>query len=222
MSHIVTLQSIQKLTHDVLQIRMDKPADLSFRPGQAVDIALNQPEWDQKKNCFTFTSLPQDNYLEFIIKTYPSHQGFTNELLKAQPGDEVIIYKPFGDIMYKGDGVFIAGGAGITPFYAIIKDLEQQGKLGNNRLIFANKTKDDIILESYFQSLLGKQFVNVLSDQELPGYQHGFISAELIKEYQQSSSDYYYLCGPKPMMDAVERHLSTLGIDKDFIVKEGF
>lgn len=222
MSFIVKITKIEHLTHDVLKIQFEKPEGYLFRPGQAADISLNKTDWYKKKNCFTFTSLLSDPYLEFVIKTYPSHQGFTNELLTAKVGDELILYKPFGDIQYKGEGVFIAGGAGITPFLSILKELQAENKVGNNKLLFANKTKSDIILEDYFQTLLGKNFVNILSDENLESYEHGFISADIIKKNTEDQLKYYYLCGPKPMMDAVERHLSTLGVEKDFIVKEGF
>lgn len=222
MSQKTTIKSIEHLTHDVLRIVLEKPEGLDFVPGQAVDISLNKPDWSEKKNCFTFTSLPKENHIEFTIKTYPEHHGMTNELLSSKPGDEVLIYNPFGDIYFKGAGVFIAGGAGITPFIAILKNLEKQNQLSGNKLIFANKGKADIILEDYFNSLLGKDFINVLSNEDLEGYEHGYISPELIKKYSEENLKYYYLCGPPPMMKAVEGHLASLGIADEFIVKEGF
>ena len=222
MSQITKIKSIEHITHDVLRIVLDKPAGLSFIPGQAADIALNKPGWSDKKNCFTFTSLPEDENIEFTIKTYPEHKGMTNELLSASPGDEVIVYDSFGDIQFKGPGVFIAGGAGITPFIAILKNLEKQNKIDGNKLIFANKEKADIILEGYYHALLGKNFINVLSQEEVDGYEHGYISEELIKRYADENIKYYYLCGPPPMMKAVEGYLSSLGIADEYVIKEGF
>ncbi len=61
-----------------------------------------------------------------------------------------------------------------------------------------------------------------MSDEEISGYEKGFISAELIKKYTDNNTKYYYLCGPPPMMKAVEKHFETLGISPEFIVKEGF
>lgn len=222
MSQITHIKSIEHLTHDVLRVVLDKPEELNYIPGQAVDISLNKPEWSEKKNCFTFTSLPDDDHIEFTIKTYPEHHGMTNELLSSKPGDEVLVYDPFGDIYFKGAGIFIAGGAGVTPFIAIVKNLAQQNKLNGNKLLFANKEKSDIILEDYFSSVLGENFINVLSKEEIDGYEHGYISAELIKKYSDENLKYYYLCGPPPMMDAVEGQLKSLGIAEEFIVKEGF
>lgn len=222
MATITKIKSIENLTHDVLRLILNKPEGLTYIPGQAADIALNKPDWNEKKNCFTFTSLPEDDHIEFTIKTYPEHHGMTNELLSAQPGDEVIIYDSFGDIYFKGPGIFIAGGAGVTPFIAILKNLQKQNKLEGNKLIFANKGKADIILEDYFDSMLDKDFINVLSNEDLDGYEHGYISPELIKKYSEEDLKYYYLCGPPPMMEAVEGHLASLGIAEEFIVKESF
>lgn len=223
MGHIVNLLSTEHLTHDVLRLRAKKPAYLSYLPGQAVDISLNKEGWKNELRAFTFTSLPEEDHIEFIIKTYPDRKGVTNQLLSYPAGSELIVEEPFGDIHYKGEGIFIAGGAGITPFVAIFKQLEKENRVAGNKLIFANKTKSDIILESHFQKLLGKNFINVLSNEELVGYEHGFISAELLKKYSEDSPNaYYYLCGPPPMMAAIEKHLAVLGVKEAQIVKEAF
>lgn len=218
----VKIISIEHLTHDVIRLVVEKPEGLTYVPGQAVDISINQPGWENEKRPFTFTSLPEEDHLEFTIKTYPDHNGVTKKIHSLSKGDELFMYKPFGDIAYKGEGLFIAGGAGITPFIAIFKQLERNNQLGNNKLIFANKTKADIILEDKFKILLGNKFINILSDEELQGYEHGYVSAELIQKHMNGHSSYIYLCGPPPMMAAVEKHLSTLRVADNLIVKEGF
>ncbi|MBS1652379.1 MAG: flavodoxin reductase [Bacteroidetes bacterium] len=222
MSQIVKIKSIEKITHDVLKIVTEKPNGIKYNTGQAVDVSINKKDFEQELRAFTFTSLPDDNFLEFIIKTYPLHKGVTNQLRSLTIGDELIIGGVFGDISYKGEGIFIAGGAGITPFLAIFKELEKQNIIGNNKLIFANKTKADIILENDLKHLLGKNYVNVLSDEKFDGYEHGFITAEIIKKQIHSFTNYFYLCGPEPMMNAVLNHLKALGVPEEFIVKEAF
>lgn len=222
MSHLVKIKSIEHVTHDVLHLQLEKPSDISYTPGQAVDISINKPDWEKVKSCFTFTSLPEDNDIEFTIKTYPQRDRVTNQLLQAKAGDEVFIYKPFGDIKYKGEGIFLAGGAGVTPFIAIFKMLDKQNKLGDNKLIFGNKKKEDIILNEYFEDLLGDNFINVLSEEDVDGYKKGYITAEIIKEAMDDNSKYFYLCGPPPMMTAMEENLKSLGVAKEQIVRESF
>lgn len=222
MGHTVKIKSIEKITHDVLHIVVDKPGAITFEPGQATDISINKPGWEEKPRSFTFTSLPDEDHLEFVIKTYPSHDGVTKEMLSLAAGDELILHDVYGAITYKGEGIFIAGGAGVTPFIAILKKLEAENQVGKNKLIFANKTSKDIIHESKFRKLLGTNFINILSDEKTEEYEYGLISAELIKKHQDENTKYYYLCGPEPMMEAVEKHLNTLGVADEAIVKESF
>ena len=176
----------------------------------------------RRKRPFTFTCLPDDDYLEFTIKTYPSHNGVTNELLQLRQNDELILHDVFGAIGYQGEGVFIAGGAGITPFISIFRFLQSRNDVGDNKLIFANKAKADIILEQEFKNLLGKNFINILSDEKAHGYDHGYITEEFIKENITDLGKKIYLCGPEPMMEAVEKQLSNLGVETKSIIKEEF
>jgi ferredoxin-NADP reductase len=108
-SHNVKILEIEKVTHDVVRIKTEKPAGYTFIPGQATEVAVNDKEWMNEKRPFTFTNLPGDDHLEFTIKTYPAHNGITNRLLKLIPGDELIIHNVWGAIHYKGKGLFIAG-----------------------------------------------------------------------------------------------------------------
>ncbi|MDQ7917635.1 FAD-binding oxidoreductase [Mesonia sp. MT50] len=218
----VKILSKKNATHDVVQLRTQKPKDLSFLPGQAVDVSLNKPEWKEELRPFTFTSLPQDDYLEFHIKIYPEHDGVTEQIGKLRQNDSLSLGDVFGAIKYQGEGVFIAGGAGVTPFISILRDLEKQNKMGHNKLLFANKTADDIIEKELFNQLLGDNFVNVLSDEQKEGYEHGYITKDLIKAQIQNENSLFYLCGPPPMMDAVLKQLKELGIDKSKIIQEEF
>lgn len=222
MEHLTKIIAIEKITHDVIQLIAQKPANLTYIPGQAVDVSINKPDWEEQLRPFTFTSLPDDENIEFTIKTYPEHNGVTEQLLKLTKGDELIIHDVFGDIQYKGEGIFLAGGAGVTPFIAIFKQLEKTNQIGNNKLIFANKTKADIILEDKFQKLLKENFINVLSKDDSEGYEHGYITPEIIKKNTNSKEIYYYLCGPEPMMEALENQLAKLDVPSKYIVKEAF
>ncbi len=220
--HKVKIQAIKNVTHDVLQIVTTKPRQYTFIPGQATEVAINKDGWRDEKRPFTFTCLPGNDYLEFTIKTYPLHKGVTNELLKLKKDDELILHEVFGAISYKGEGVFIAGGAGVTPFISIIRDLQSKEELGNNILIFANKTKADIILEQEFKTLLGIDFINILSDEQVPGYSHGQITKDFIKEHCGGRNRVFYICGPPPMMEAIEKHLAALHVQRKAIIKETF
>ncbi len=219
---VVKIKSIQQLTHDVLQIVTEKPPKYSFTPGQATDISITKTGWKDEKRPFTFTSLPDYDFLEFTIKTYPSHKGVTNELLHLEKDDMLILHDVFGAIAYKGEGLFIAGGAGITPFLSILRNLQSKKEIGNNKLIFANKTKEDIINEEEFKNMLGKNFINILSDKKSDEYDHGQITEGFLKTHMSESIENVYICGPPPMMVAIEKQLNHLKINREKIIKEAF
>lgn len=220
--HLVKIISIKHITHDVLQIVTKKPPQYNFTPGQATEIAINRTDWEDKKRPFTFTSLPENDFLEFTIKTYPSHNGVTKELLKLEKDDKLILHDVFGAIAYKGEGVFIAGGAGITPFICIFRYLQSKNEIGGNKLIFANKTSDDIILALEFKKLLCGNFINILSDEKTEEYAHGQITEDFLKATITDFNKQFYVCGPPAMMDAIQKQLSNLGIDKNAITTEEF
>lgn len=221
-NQILTIKEIKSVTHNVLSFTLNHPEEISFLPGQAAEIAIDKEGWRDKGNPFTFTSLPDEDHLEFIIKIYPKHQGVTQELSKLQVGDKIILKAVFGAIKYKGKGSFIAGGAGVTPFISIIRDLNRKKELSGNRLIFANSEKKDIINKKEFDSILGEDFKNILSREKVAGHASGRIDTEYLRDNITSPRDYFYICGPEAMMDAVEESLKELGVKEDKIVKEVF
>ena len=218
--HIVKIRSVKNVTHDVLRFTLDKPIGYNFVPGQATEVAINKDEWKEERRPFTFTCLPGDSHLEFTIKTYPSHNGVTNALRQLKPGDELLLHDVWGAISYKREGVFIAGGAGVTPFIAIFRDLNSKKQIGSNVLIFANKTKADIIDESDFRKMLGGAFINILADEKIEGYAHGMINEEFLKKNVKNFKQQFYVCGPPPMMDAVLGQLNKLGVGENAITVE--
>jgi len=218
--HIVKIKSIEHLTPDVLKIIAERPPVFTFTPGQAAEISINKISWRDELRPFTFTCLPENDYLEFSIKTYPAHHGVTNQLLQLRIGEELILHDVFGAIQYRGEGVFIAGGAGVTPFISIFRYLKSKNEIGNNQLIFANRTKADIILEQEFKKLLGNSFINILSKEKADGDAYGYITEEFLKTSITDLRKKIYLCGPEPMMVAIELQLENLGVETDAIIKE--
>ncbi|MCC5913101.1 MAG: flavodoxin reductase [Balneolaceae bacterium] len=222
MSYTHSIQDIRNLTHDVKQIRLEKPEGYSFTPGQATEVAIDKEGWRDEKRPFTFTSLNSDSYLEFVVKIYPDHNGATEQIGKLKAGDKLIIDDPWGTIEYKNDGVFLAGGAGVTPFIAIFRDLHKRGNTEGNTLIFSNKTDKDIILKEEFEKILGDRFINVITDE--PTEEHIFYDGHIDKEFLKSKiSDFsqsFYVCGPQPFNEAMQNYLKELGANPEALVFE--
>jgi ferredoxin-NADP reductase len=211
----------RKITHDTYAFKVEKPKGYSFVPGQATELSLLKEGWEEEKRPFTFTNLPGDDHLEFTIKTYKDHEGVTKRLGKAEPGDRVEIGDAWGAISYKGEGVFLAGGAGITPFISILRDLRQKNEIGKNELIFANKTNSDIILFEELKTILGHKFYNVVEAQKDTAYDSGRIDKEYLKDkINDFKNQHFYVCGPEGFMKSISAALEELGAKPDSLVFE--
>lgn len=217
MDHTVKIKSINQITHDVKQFNLEKPSGYNFIPGHATEVSINKEGWKDEKRPFTFTNLQDSEDLQFTIKIYPDHDGVTEQLGKLKTGDELIIRDTWGAIEYKGPGYFIAGGAGITPYIAILRDLEKQGKADNNRLIFANKTDKDIILKEELDRILNGNTTYVVTDQEDTNHTHAYLDKEFLKNEISDLDKRFYVCGPPEMTKEIEGILKDLGADTDSV-----
>jgi hypothetical protein len=220
MGHRILLKKIEFITHNVLRLVTEKPVNYTYTPGQATEISLDRKGFRDEKRPFTFTSLPEDPELEFTIKVYPAHRGVTEQLVTLKVGDYLKIGDSWGAINYKGPGTFIAGGAGITPFIAILKDLNRKGQIRGNRLFFGNQYEKDIIYRKKLEIWLGKEVINVLSEEEKEGLPNGYVNRKLLETYNIDLSKYVYLCGPPPMMDSLKADLYAMGISEGFLITE--
>lgn len=218
--YIIQIKSVSHITHDVRSFLCTKPTGYNFVPGQATEVSIRREGWETEKRPFTFTSLQENPELEFTIKIYNDHEGVTNQLNKLEAGDQLVIREPWGAIEYKGPGYFIAGGAGITPFIAILRDLHKQNKISGNKLFFSNKTDDDIILEKELHSILGKNAVFVISDKPSQKHLNGIIDEKFLRSQIDDFSRHFYLCGPPKMVKAIEMILVNLGASPDAVVFE--
>ena len=221
-THLVKILKTESLTHNVNRYVVEKPSNYSFTPGQATDVSIDAPDLLDELRPFTFTGLNNWDFLEFTIKSYTDHDGITKKLAGLKPGDKLILHEVFGTIHYAGEGTFIAGGAGVTPFIAILRQLQAENKLGINKLIFSNRTDKDIILNSEFTQMLGINFINTLSDKEDKRYHFGRIDRGFLQRNINSLSGYFYLCGPDEMVEEIRNLLVEMGAYEEKIIREEF
>ncbi|MEM8653520.1 MAG: FAD-binding oxidoreductase [Pseudomonadota bacterium] len=220
MPHSLTLRTVAPVTHDTRRYVFGRPADFDFAPGQAAELAICQDGWRDEARPFTFTSLQGDDEIEFVIKSYPSHKGMTEELADVEPGTVFEMDGPFGAIQDRGPGVFLAAGAGITPFIAILRARAQKGDLDDCHLIFSNKRERDIILRDEWRKMDGLRVDHVLEEEKAEGTHHGQVDAGFLRDRVQDTGQMFYICGPQPYVDAVRDALDELGIESDHIVTE--
>jgi ferredoxin-NADP reductase len=218
--HKVKILKADYLTHNVKRFLVTKPAGYTFIPGQATEVSINTEEFAYELRPFTFTSINESEHLEFIIKIYDNHNGTTKKLRDINEGDELFVHDVFGALHYKGPGLFLAGGAGITPFISIFRKLKQDNKSDHNMLLFANRTERDIILKNELGNLLGGNYINVLEESNTPETISGRIDTELLKKYVSEKFSFYYICGTENFTNAMVKNLANLGIPPDKVVFE--
>ena len=199
------------VTHNVRHYRLERPKGYNFAPGQATEVSIDREGWQDKKRPFTFTCLPDADTLEFTIKSYFDHSGVTNELWSLGAGDRLILRDVWGTIQYRGPGTFIAGGAGVTPFIAILRHLNATGKIAGNRLIASNRSEKDIILRDEFETMSGLETLWTVTDDPRSKLLQERIDADFLKRHIKDFSQNFYLCGPDPMVKDLRGFLEGLG-----------
>lgn len=160
---------------------------------------------------------------QIIVKSMKD--GFASEYINREfkVGTTLDISEPAGLFEYEplrdeGTVIGLAGGSGIAPFMSLaaaIADGTEDFKL---TLLYGSRTEDEILfkdeLNEYEKTAGGKiKVVHVLSDEEKPGYEHGFISSELIAKYAPESYS-VFVCGSQGMYDYVEGECQKLGLKR--------
>lgn len=217
---VVKILESSYINHDVKRFKVEKPKGVRFIPGQACYLSINLPGWEDKLRPFSFTSLNAWPYLEFIIKIYDDHNGVTHQLGKTNSG-ELLLHDIFGSIQYKGPGIFIAGGSGITPFIAIFRALHKLKKLlPGNALIFSNKTAGDIILGEELTKMLGPAYINVFTRQGVIGFRENRIDRNFLVATVRDFNQHFYVCGPEIFVKDISKLLLNLGAPAETVVVE--
>ncbi|ESU18646.1 ferredoxin reductase [Flavobacterium cauense R2A-7] len=218
--HVVKVLKSRFITHDVKSFVVEKPKGYEFVPGQATEVSINHPDWKNEARPFTFTNLKEADYLEFMVKIYKERKGVTNELSRINAGDELILHDVFGTINYQGPGIFIAAGAGITPFISIFRELYKNNKLYGNRLIYVNKTSEDVIMGEELHRMLKNNFVNVYTRENVVGFYGKRIDRNFLIENIADFNQHFYVCGPADFVKSVTDNLIDLGATANSIVIE--
>lgn len=206
-------------THNVKRFVIEKPEGfIEYTPGQAVNVSIDKPGWENEIRPFTITSLSSWEFLEFVIKIYDHRESVTHEIGKLKVGDHFLVHDVFDTISYKGPGIFIAGGTGITPFIPIFRALHHSGNLRNIALLYSNKTREDIILGEELFKLLGSAFMNVFTREGVIGFRERKIDRRFLIENIGTFDHRFYVCGPKSFTDDITEALVSLGAEPDSVI----
>jgi ferredoxin-NADP reductase len=155
-----------------------------------------------------------------MIKIYRDHNGVTNMLGKTNTGSELILHDVFGAIQYKGKGVFIAGGSGITPFISIFRDLYKKKELSGNKLIYSNKTSEDVIMDKELKKMLKEDYVKIYTRQNVIGFVGRRIDRNYLIENIVDFNQHFYVCGTSDFVKSITGYLIDLGVTANSLVIE--
>ncbi|MFP4115594.1 MAG: ferredoxin--NADP reductase [Candidatus Aenigmatarchaeota archaeon] len=218
-------------THDVRTFRLEPEENIEFTPGQYCLVSIvGSDKHRGVEKPFTYANSPTRDYVELTIKRMGD---FTTALHKLEQGEKLRLNGPRGqslnfDESVAEDTVFIAGGSGITPFmsmirYAIDRDLENR-----MTLIFSNRTEKDIIFREELEridSRDGFKVVNTLTDNWPEDWESetGLIDRELLERHvERPERKLWYICGPPPMIDAMEELLLEMEVPEEKIRYESW
>ena len=145
-------------------------------------------------------------------------------------GDRVDISGPLGDFYYDrirdaGTVVALAGGSGITPFYSMAEAIADGIEDFRLTILYGSRTAEGILLKDELDEVIARaggkvKVVHVLSDEAREGYEHGFLTAELVKKYAPEGDYSVFMCGPQAMYDYEEHELKKLGLPRRRIRRE--
>lgn len=206
-----------------LTVRPVKHAGMKFMPGQFAWITAGRSPFAEAEHPFSLSSSAcSPDRLTFTIKELGD---FTRTIKNLKPGQTVYVDGPFGHFSidrhaHAEQFVFIAGGVGITPLMSMLRTMNERRDLRPVTLLYANRDWEGVIFREELESLAETMNLKVVHVLEKPpaGWQgeQGFITEAILRKHlpaaEKPNTVEAFICGPAPMMDAVEQSLEKIGV----------
>lgn len=226
----VQIKQVIRETSDAVSLVLDipEPSRDQFRylAGQFVTI-LVMMNGTQHRRCYSMSSSPTvDPDLRITVKR--DRDGLVSNWINdtVSIGDELHIAPPEGRFVLTStdrDFVTFAGGSGITPVFSLVHTALAT-TTRRARLYYANRNRESIIFRDALSSLTDVHAGRLEVHHHLDDVD-GVVSPQQIADFiaagSQSDTD-YYICGPAPFMDTVERVLLDTGVPKQQLHLERF
>jgi len=165
-------------------------------------IAIRAPNGLLRKYSLCNDPAERDRYLVAIKREANGRGGSCNLIDNAKAGDELMVAPPVNDFglpRRAQDFLFIAGGIGITPIMAMIREVQRQGK--RFRLFYCSRSPETT---AFLDELSAPEF----KDQVVIHYDQGDPARSLdLKPVlaERKNREHLYCCGPRPLMEAVRQ-----------------
>lgn len=199
----------------------------AFHPGQVAWLTVRSSPFSMRRWPFSISSSAENHKrVEFAIKELGD---FTKTVKNLKRGETVYVDGPFGsyDITHpsvKGI-VLLAGGIGIAPAISIIRTLRDRQDKRPLYLFFGSHVVEHLTFDREIRANPTVKYVPVV-ETPTPDWKGdtGFITTAILKrELPQNYRELdYFVCGPLPMITAMERSFKELGIPKERIHTEKF
>ena len=223
------IKEIIPRTVDVNSYRFPRPPELTYKSGQYFFITIKQGNRELTK-LFSFSSSPTEkDHFEFT-KKFTDHE-YSMALKAAKVGDWARIDAPYGQFTFEGEYPKIAqlaGGIGITPFISMCKNATDKRMNSKITLFYGCRTENDIAFKQELEKMQeqNKNLKIVFMVNEASSHWKGatgVINAEMIKkELPDYKDNLFYVCGPPPMVKAMETLLESIGLPKTQLKLEYF
>lgn len=163
-------------------------------------------------------------------------------IFTLKPGDKVMMSGPYGDFHpnfnSKAEMIWVGGGAGMAPLRAQIMHMTKTLHTTDREMHYfygARALNEVFYLNDFLQ--LEKEFPNFHFHLALdrpdpaadaagvkytPGFVHQVMLDTYLKDHESPEDIEYYMCGPGPMSNAVNKMLDSLGVDPESIHYDNF
>src|SRR5476651_2581105 len=163
-------------------------------------ITIRTPNGTLRKYSLCNDPAERDRYAVAIKREVNGRGGSINLIDGVKAGDELMVAPPVNDFelpQRATDFLFIAGGIGVTPFMAMIREAKAQEK--RFRLFYCSRSPETT---AFIDELSAPEF----KDSVVIHYDYGDSSRSLdLKPIlaERKNREHLYCCGPRPLMEAV-------------------
>jgi predicted ferric reductase len=217
-----------------LRLRPVDHGGFTFEPGQFGWINVGRTPFNLEQHPISFSSNGDnpagDGEIAFTIKSLGDWSGTV--VPGIPPGTRVFVDGPYGVFSMdreQGPGyVLIGGGVGITPLHAMLLAMAEREDVRPVILFYGTSTLDDLTFRDELEGLAKTMNLKVVVVLSKPpeGWtgETGYITADVLRRYlpKQYKRFQFFICGPTPLMDAMEKALPDLGVPADKIHTERF
>lgn len=217
----------------LLEIAPRAPGGMRFRAGQFAWLKLGH-RWPHRDNPFSISNAPgAGGRVQFLIK---EAGDMTRGLTEHAVGDTAYLDGPHGRFNIRTEATAVvmhAGGIGVAPFVSLLADAVARQERRPLRLIYADKHRDqmvDVVALSGANTLPDFQLLPMVEQTEAdwPGLTGRLDANGLAQALAHpavapvAGTAHHLVCGPEPMMDAVESGLVACGVPVSRVFSEHF